>query len=511
MEKATTRKRYAVIIGAGPAGLTAAWECLERSDIIPIVLEASDHVGGISATIDYKGNKLDIGGHRFFSKSSKILEWWFHFLPLQKGHNAEAIFYRNVNTHLPLLEARADPERCDDVMLVRKRISHILFSGSLFDYPIQPSWSMIRTLGLRRSLRCALSYARSAFLPIVPEKNLEDFFINRFGRELYESFFRSYTEKVWGVPCAALNAEWGKQRIKRLSLWSFLGKRKNHTSLIEQFLYPKYGPGHLWQCVAREVEKRGGIIRFNEKIDKIDCSPNGAIYSISTIHAITHERRSYDAAYAISSMPIKELVAVLQCSVPPHVKEVATGLAYRDFITVGILLRRIAFEARGEELRDTWIYIHEPQIKAGRVQFFHNWSPYATANPEHRWIGVEYFCSADDAFWNTTDEEIKEHAVGEMEVIGLIKGCDVLDAVVVRMPKAYPAYTGSYKRFSELRSWLDAIPNLFLIGRNGMHKYNNQDHSMLTAVAAVDAIAAGSTDKSKIWNINIDDSYHEEA
>lgn len=504
-------KKYAVIIGAGPAGLTAAWELLERTDIIPVVLETSDHVGGISSTIDYKGNKLDIGGHRFFSKYPSILKWWFRFLPLQSGPSGENIFYHNTSASLPGMNRDADPEHCDEVMLVRKRISHILFCGTLFDYPIQPSWKMLRSLGLGRSLRCALSYTKSALAPITPEKNLEDFFINRFGRELYESFFRSYTEKVWGVSCTELSPEWGRQRIKKLSLSSLLfGNRKKHPSLIENFLYPKFGPGQLWQCVTREIEKRGGIIRFNERVDGIDCAQNGAARSVSTTHTITSEQHSYDAGHVFSTMPIRELVASLQCPTPQYVRDIADGLAYRDFITVGILLRRIAFASEdGSELRDTWIYIQEPQIKAGRVQLFHNWSPYATADRATRWIGVEYFCNEGDDLWRMRDEDIIERAICEMAAISLINQDDVLDSVLVRMPKSYPAYTGTHSRFHELRAWLDSIPNLFLIGRNGMHKYNNQDHSMLTAMAAVDAVCAHSTDKSLIWEVNTDDEYHE--
>jgi protoporphyrinogen oxidase len=565
-------QKTAVIIGAGPAGLTAALEFLRKTDVRPIVLEASQEIGGISRTIRYKGNRMDIGGHRFFSKSDRVMQWWMDLMPPEDS--AAEISYQGkqrafpsglravaVPAHLeeepplrglgPLThEAATDddagegvsaesvaavvavpaPESADLVMLVRPRKSRIYYLRRFFDYPIKLSRSTIENLGPVRMAKIGVSYGLSRVKPIKEEKSLEDFLINRFGRELYLTFFKSYTEKVWGTPCDKISAEWGAQRIKGLSLTTALkhfvkkaftvlpkdadGKKDiaqkgTDTSLIERFLYPKFGPGQLWEHVADQVVALGGEIHMGLKVDAIvvEAQRVVAVEAVSD----TGERRRFEGDYFLSTMPMRDLVRAMRTDVPPAVTEVSEGLQYRDFITVGVLANKLdVSEPDGGLIRDTWIYIQEPEVQIGRLQIFNNWSPYMLADPTKVWIGLEYFCYETDALWSMPDDELKRFAAGELETIGILKTSEVLDAHVVRVPKTYPAYFGTYDRFEELRAWVDTFENLYLVGRNGMHKYNNQDHSMLTAMAVVDGIAAGHVDKSAVWSINTEQEYHEE-
>jgi protoporphyrinogen oxidase len=356
-------------------------------------------------------------------------------------------------------------------------------------------------------------------------ENLEQFFISRFGKELYLTFFKSYTEKVWGVPCEQISAEWGAQRIKGLSIKNTLlhlakklGKRSSdlrqkdtETSLIEQFLYPKLGPGQLWEVVAEKVKALGGEIRTQQEVTSIHTE-KGRITAVS-VRGPDGVERQVTGNYFFSTMPIKELVNELQAAVPANVSEVSSNLQYRDFITVGLLVKKLSVKDRENptgRIQDNWIYIQEPDVLAGRLQIFNNWSPYMVKDPDTVWIGVEYFCYETDSMWNLPDSEMASLAGRELERIGIIESQDVTDFKVIRMPKTYPAYFGVYNRFEEVRSYLDAFPNLFLVGRNGMHKYNNQDHSMLTAMTAVDNIIEGRTDKSNIWAVNTEMDYHEE-
>jgi protoporphyrinogen oxidase len=357
------------------------------------------------------------------------------------------------------------------------------------------------------------------------EKTLEDFLVNRFGRKLYSLFFESYTEKVWGVPCSQISAEWGAQRIKGLSLRgvvlhflkkAFSGTPKNgsvsqketETSLIEQFLYPKLGPGQLWEHVAEMIEERSGEIHKGISVDRIVVSGNRV--SAVEAHSSAGERFSFSGDYFFSTMPIQELIRSLSVPAPAAVREVSEGLVYRDFITVGILASRLAVhEKDGSPLKDNWIYIQEPDVLVGRLQIFNNWSPAMVADPDNIWIGLEYFCYQTDAIWKLSDKEMIALATEEIARIGILRAEDVLDAHVERVPKTYPAYFGTYDRFDTIREYTDSFENLFLVGRNGMHKYNNQDHSMLTAMTAVDNIAQGITDKSSLWTINTEMEYHE--
>lgn len=523
MDKAGKR---AVIIGAGPAGLTAAYELLARTDVVPIVLEKSDDLGGIAKTSRYKGNRIDIGGHRFFSKSDRVMAWWLSFLPLERGAAADfAIAYHRSTRTLAGTADGPDPAVEDRVMLVRERRSRIYFDRKMFEYPLRLDPATLAKLGPARTARIGASYLRSALFPLKEEKNLEQFFINRFGRELYRTFFKSYTEKVWGMPCDKISAEWGAQRVKGLSigkavrhfLSSTVGKRLGvrqkdvETSLIERFLYPKYGPGQMWETVAERVVAMGGSIVKGADVTRVIVE-DGRVAAVEA--SVPEGVRRFEGDHFFSTMPVRELVAAMGPAAPENVREVADGLLYRDFLTVGLLLKKLSIrdgaDGPGARTSDNWIYVQEPDVRVGRMQIFNNWSPYLVADPGTVWVGLEYFCDEHDDLWDMDDAALAKFGAAELEKIGIAAAADVLDATVIRQPKAYPAYFGTYDRFGEVRAWADAFPNLFLVGRNGMHKYNNQDHSMLTAMTAVDAIAAGRADKDAIWAVNTEEEYHEE-
>lgn len=538
-------RKTAIIIGAGPAGLTAAFELLTRTDIKPIVLEKSGEMGGISRTVNYKGNRMDIGGHRFFSKSDRVMKWWLDILPMQATPQAEhEIAYQGKTRKIQAEQnghTAANPAEEDRVMLVRQRVSRIFFLRKFFDYPISLSADTLSKLGLTKTFLIGTSYLRSALIPIKNEKNLEQFFINRFGRELYRIFFKSYTEKVWGLPCDEISAEWGAQRVKGLSvkkaITHFISKqikkknkdiaqKETETSLIEQFLYPKYGPGQMWEEVAKKVVEMGGEILTEYEVSRVLL--NGKrVQAVEAENVATGKPETFTGDYFFSTMPIKELVGAFNGDVPTEVREVGEGLIYRDFITVGLLLKRLKVKdgsnghnknghnknghgGNGHELiKDNWIYIQEPDMQVGRIQIFNNWSPYLVTEASNVWVGLEYFCYETDELWQMADKQMISLAVGEMVKMQMIEETDVLDATVIRVPKTYPAYHGAYERFDLVQRYFDAVPNLFLIGRNGMHKYNNQDHSMLTAMTSVDNIIEGRTDKANIWAVNTEQEYHE--
>jgi protoporphyrinogen oxidase len=518
----------AVIIGAGPAGLTAALELLRRTSIRPLVLEKSGYMGGISRTVAYKGNRIDIGGHRFFSKSDRVMDWWMSMLPVEPTSEPQhRLVYRGqertLSSNGPSNGLAPDPSANNLVMLVRPRKSRIFFLRKLFDYPLQLNLGTLRKLGALRTLKAGFSYMASAMRPISPEKTLEDFLINRFGRHLYGTFFKSYTEKVWGVPCHQISAEWGAQRIKGLSLRKAIlhhfkklvgagsdeiGQKDTETSLIDKFLYPKLGPGQLWEEVAGRISAEGGEILTGWTVCGIQTSGNRVTGVMARSDA--GERRFFPAQYVFSTMPVKELIQAFDVPAPREVQEVSHGLMYRDFITVGLLLHRLNIsDQRGELLKDNWIYIQEPDVFVGRMQIFNNWSPFMVSDPHKVWIGLEYFCYDTDELWRKPDEEMIALAVQEAEKLGIVARADVLDATVLRMEKTYPAYFGTYDRFPVIRDFVDRYENLFLVGRNGMHKYNNQDHSMLTAMTAVDNIVEGRRDKANIWAVNTEMEYHE--
>lgn len=536
-----SRKR-AIIIGAGPAGLTAAYELASRTSIQPVVLEQSDHLGGISRTINYKNNRIDIGGHRFFSKSCRVMDWWLRMMPLDASADGDAtIAYHGLRTQLDARNG-AQPDDPDRVMLLRPRYSRIYYLRRFFDYPISLSLGTLRNLGPWRTFRIGASYLRSLLSPIRPETTLEDFFINRFGRQLYLTFFKAYTEKVWGVECSRISAEWGAQRIKGLSIWEALSHAarklagspaagnnaaETETSLIEQFLYPKLGPGQMWEETARRAAALGGEIRMGLRATRILTEG----FRIRAIEAVDAQGRTetFTGDYFFSTAPVKELMRAFDARPPADVLEVSDHLIYRDFITVGLLVRSLLIspdmsgngrsEGLGQEtapasrllIKDNWIYIQEPDVQLGRLQIFNNWSPHLVADPDTVWLGLEYFCNDTDPIWRLPDGEMSALAVEELARIGIIDASQVLDSTVIRVEKTYPAYFGAYSRFNKVREYADRYENLFLIGRNGMHRYNNQDHSMLTAMMAVDMIASGKIDRDALWSVNTESEYHERS
>ena len=516
-------KPLVIIIGAGPAGLTAALELVRDGRMQPLVLEASHDVGGISRTVEYKGNRMDIGGHRFFSKSDWVMNWWREILPIEAGDAVVEIAYQGQSRIVGA--GGTAPSGGGLVMLVRDRLSRIYFLRKYFDYPIKLNVTTLGNLGPLRLLRIGVSYMWAMLFPRRAERSLEDFLVNRFGGELYRTFFKDYTEKVWGVPCDRISAEWGAQRIKGLSIVEALrhalrqrfgaaSGQSTKTSLIEHFLYPRLGPGQLWQEVARRVTAGGGEIRFGQQVTGLRHE-GGRVVSILTKDAAGH-MVEVPGKHVISTMPVKDLVAGLQPPAPVDVREVAAALPYRDFITVGLLVSRMranpqALSSRTDNMPpDNWIYVQERDVRIGRLQVFNNWSPDLVADEGRIWLGLEYFCQEGDDLWQRDDQAMIDFAADELAKIGMIDRADVLDGTVIRVPKTYPAYFGAYEDFPRVRTWLDGIENLWLVGRNGMHRYNNQDHSMLTAKLAVEAILDGKVDKAAIWAVNIDDDYHEE-
>lgn len=517
-------QRIAVIAGAGPAGLTAAYELLKQTDIKPVVCEITDVIGGISQTVQYKGNRMDIGGHRFFSKDDEVTQWWQQMMPLQSKPSKDDILLNE--TEKAFATEGPNPEKEDRVMLIRRRVSRIFFLRKFFDYPISMKKETFVNMGFRNMVRAGFGYLW-ACIHKLPETSLENFYINRFGRPLYEMFFEDYTEKVWGIHPSELGADWGSQRVKGLSVLAVLrdmlrkaiGKNNDQeveTSLIEQFVYPKYGPGQLWETVAKEVIKHGGEIKMQTAVTGVHIQ-DGNVISVT----IQHEDGSKEdiaCGYFLSTMPIKDLIpAISGMEIPEKVKEVASALPYRDFITVGLLVNKMKIKNEtklrtyANRVPDTWIYIQERDVKIGRLQLFNNWSPYMVNDYESTmWIGLEYFCTEGDEMWNMPKEEFIKMAIDELAKIDIIDQEDVLDACHVRIKKAYPAYYGAYYELGVVKDFLNTIPNLFCLGRNGQHRYNNMDHSMVTAFEAVRNIKTGNLmDKTNIWNVNTETEYHE--
>jgi len=536
-------------------------------------------VGGIARTVNYKGNRIDIGGHRFFSKSDRVMNWWFSILPLQgapaadteeKGHDidyaVEAVVEHLVPVGLPEIREGAssssstdgdsvvvaervavqrkvqrvrqpapDPEKEDEVMLQRPRLSRIFYRSTFFPYPLGITLTIAKRMGLINTFLIGLSYIKVQIFPIRDETYLDAFIINRFGKRLYETFFRDYTEKVWGVKCSSIRADWGAQRIKGLSLKRAIThairdlfssdfkkvQKERETSLITRFYYPKFGPGQMWEVVAKRVQESSGDIRMQTRVVGIHLEPFSTsegrmrVGAVTVRHMETGKEERIPCDYFFSTMPIKHLMPMIDPAPPEVVSEVAEGLIYRDFMTVGLLLKKLSVSEQGKETQreipDNWIYIQDGRVKVGRVQIFNNWSPYLVADRKNTvWIGLEYFVNEGDELWNLPDQEMVDFGVREMEKIGFLRHEDVLDGTVIRMPKTYPAYFGTYDCLDKVKDYVNRIPNLFLMGRNGMHRYNNQDHSMLTAMVAVDNIIEERTDDSNLWEVNADRVYHEE-
>ncbi|MBQ9680259.1 MAG: NAD(P)/FAD-dependent oxidoreductase [Ruminococcus sp.] len=512
-----------LIIGAGPAGLTAAYELLDKSKEFEVtVLEESGVFGGISRTVNYKGNRMDMGGHRFFSKVPEVNEWWEKMLPTQ---GAMPFDDRELGRTSTVKEGGPDPEKVDRVMLRRNRLSRIFFNNKFFDYPVTLKFDTIKNMGLGTTIVVGFSYLKTVFHKR-EEKSLEDFYINRFGKKLYSMFFERYTENLWGRHPSEISPEWGAQRVKGLSIRAVLkdifGKmfnkknRKVETSLIEEFAYPKLGPGELWEITAADFEKMGGTIIKNAKVTKIIKNDDNRL--VGLIYEKDGQEVEIHGDYVISSMPVKDLVEGMN-DVPKDIAAIASGLPYRDYMTVGVLIPHLNLKnetktkTMGNIVPDNWVYVHDRSVQMGRFQIYNNWSPYMVEKvADTVWMGLEYFCNEGDQMWSMTDEEFGRMGIKEMVTMGLIDSeSDVIDFHVERVKKAYPAYFDTYDHMDDLREYLDTIPNLFCVGRNGQHRYNNIDHSMCTSFETVRAILAGSTDKSAIWNVNTEKEYHEES
>lgn len=511
-----------LIIGAGPAGLTAAYELLDKSnDYEVIVFEESDCFGGISRTVNYKGNRMDMGGHRFFSKVPEVNEWWEKMLPTQGAMPYDDVVLERTST---TVTGGPDPEKNDRVMLRRNRLSRIFFNSKFFDYPVSLKFETIKNMGFGTTIVVGFSYLKTVFHKR-EEKSLEDFYINRFGKKLYSMFFENYTENLWGRHPSEISPEWGAQRVKGLSIKAVLkdifGKifnkknRKVETSLIEEFAYPKLGPGQLWDLTAADFEKMGGTIIKNAKVVNILKGSDNVVTGL--VYEKDGQRITVNGDYVISSMPVKDLVVGMN-DVPDKYTKIAEGLPYRDYMTVGVLIPHLNLKNEtktktiGNIVPDNWVYVHDRNVKMGRFQIYNNWSPYMVKDIEHSiWIGLEYFCNEGDEMWSMSDNDFAKMAIKEMVAMGLISNeNEVLDSHVERVKKAYPAYFDTYEQMDDLRNYLDTIPNLFCVGRNGQHRYNNIDHSMCTSFETVKNILSGETNKDNIWNVNTEKEYHEE-
>ena len=479
-------KQKVIVIGAGPAGLAAAVSLAKNPEFKVIVIEKESQVGGLSKTIDHNGNLIDIGPHRFFTKSKRVDSFW-----------------------------REHMESEEDFLTVR-RLTRIIYLKKFFDYPINLNLKTLANLGLKRTLRIILSYFKYSIFPIKNEVSLADFYTNRFGKNLYQTFFKDYTEKVWGVPCNEIPRDWGAQRVKGLSLTkiainffiSLVGikKKRSETSLIEKFNYPRYGSGQLYENVARKAIKMGAEIKLCSQVNSFEFSENNKIKSVSIKNLADQRTEEILADYIISTMPIKEMVSGLKTTIPENIRNIANNLMYRDYIIVGILVNQM--KIHGKTLPDNWIYVQERNVRLGRLDIFKNFSPSMLRNQELSWLGAEYFCDEHEEFFSKSDNEIKNFVSEELEKIGVAKQ-EILDFKVIRVKKAYPAYFGAYKNFGDLKKYLDQINNLYLIGRNGMHRYNNMDHSILTGLTAADNIINGIKNKDNLWQINTEEEYHE--
>ncbi|MDR3218913.1 MAG: NAD(P)/FAD-dependent oxidoreductase [Dysgonamonadaceae bacterium] len=512
-----------VIVGAGPAGLTAAYELLKQTTNHPVVFEATDKIGGISQTVQYNGNRMDIGGHRFFSKSQEIMDWWNRMMPIQGKPAFDDILLENKDK--PYVINGPDPEKEDRVILYRQRVSRIFFLRKFFDYPISLKMETFTNMGLWRTLKSGFAYIFSQIYK-KPNDTLENFYINHFGKTLYQLFFEDYTEKVWGVHPSKLGADWGSQRVKGVSISAvvkdmlvkkFSSKKDNkkvETSLIEQFIYPKFGPGQLWEIVADEVQKDGGEIHLQSEVKKIQISGNKVV---SVEYEKDGKSVRFPCDHLFSTMPVKDLIAAIEgIDVPTDVKRIAAELPYRDFITVGLLVKKMKISNKtkiktyNERVPDTWIYVQERDVKVGRLQIFNNWSPYMVKDYQNTmWIGLEYFCTEGDELWTMDNESFIKMAIDELVKIDVIDKEDVLDAVRIKIKKAYPSYFGAYYELDKVKSFLNTIENLYCLGRNGQHRYNNMDHSMLTAMEAVRNVKENKTNKDNIWAVNTEEEYHE--
>lgn len=507
-----------IIIGAGPAGLTAAYELLKNGSGNTVqIYECSDRIGGISKTVKYKNYRMDLGGHRFFSKIDRVNKMWDELLPVQGSLSFDDKLLGRERTLFP---NGPDPDNCDEVMLKRVRVSRIYFKNKFFDYPI--SAKVFGQMGFGSLMNAGFSYLHSCIFKKKPEDDLESFYINRFGKVLYSMFFEGYTEKLWGRHPSKISSDWGAQRVKGLSVFAvakdmiskaFGNNKTKETSLIGEFSYPKYGPGQLWELTADRITEMGGEISLNCNVKRL-ITENGKVTGV--VFERGGQEFTENADIVISSMPVKDLIAGMN-DVPDDISRIAAGLPYRDFITVGILVDKLRIKnatkmkTLGNIVPDCWIYVQDTGVTMGRIQIFNNWSPYLLDDPQNSvWMGLEYFCAEGDEMWNMSDEDFAEMAAAELVKMGIIDSADnVRDHHVEHVKKAYPAYFDTYSEMDKVIGYLNSFDNLYCVGRNGQHRYNNMDHSMMTAFETADNILGGRKDKDNIWNVNTEKEYHE--
>lgn len=488
-----------VIIGAGPAGLAAGLELLRRGMHNVTIVEQEPIPGGISRTPVYKGNRLDIGGHHFSTKSTEVLDWWAKLMPVQ-------------GTGTP----PATPKDMDDIILVRNRTTHIFYKEKFFDYPVVFNATTLRNFGLRQSLRVALSYLKTSIFPVSPQKTLEDFMVNRFGRRLFEDFFRDYNYKVWGVPCSQISSDWGAQRIKGLSIINALTQafsnafsRSPNAAGGGTFWYPKYGAGQMWEVAARHFQRLGGTILYGTRVVGLNHTIAGASARITGVQLQTSDGNTdrIPCDVCCSTLPVRDLIGWLNCA-PADIARVAAGLQYRDFIIIHLQVRQLRANDVPTQFADNWIYIQEGKARVGRIELYNNWSEWLVADPSTQWIGMEYFVNEDDALWSMDDDDFARMAIGELVDLGFARTDEILDRQIIHLPKAYPGYFGTYPEIDKVQRFIDSIPNLYPIGRNGMHRYNNMDHAVLSGIRTAECITTPGSDKSTVWNINAEKKYN---
>ena len=529
------------VIGAGPAGLAFSDRLISlgssKDPVVIDIYEKSNYIGGISKTVNYKNNRIDIGGHRFFSKSDEVMSWWANKFPIDNGqlNSDTSVTYRNSSRTVDGFRFANEKEiESGRVLLMRNRKSRILYQRKLYDYPLKLNLTTIKNIGFQRLFIIGISYFKSK-LNFKKPTNLEEFIVSRFGKKLYSMFFESYTYKVWGRKPDQISADWGAQRIKGLSIRKVfldgfkkiftildfnsdnsIGQKNKETSLIERFLYPKFGPGQMWEEVASDLAAQGVTINKECEVLELHLNKYNKKISSITLQNKNHEKETVEYDYVISTMPISELMDSIKGEsklslFPENIQNIAKNLPYRDFITVGLLLNNLS-DPEGKFIDDTWIYVQESDVKVGRLQIFNNWSPSLVSDQTKKWVGLEFFCNEGDELWNYSDKELIKLAINEMEKLKLCKNNDFVDGTVLREKKTYPAYFDTYEEFDLLTDKFDEISNLFLIGRNGMHKYNNQDHSMLTGFRAAELIINNKTNKEfkkTLWSINAEKEYHE--
>lgn len=508
------RKKRIVIIGAGPAGLSAAYKLLKNNrNYRVIIVDEDKQVGGISKTINYKGYRMDLGGHRFFSKNKEVNDFWQEILPMQGAPASDEIALNETKEYVL---GGPNPEEEDRVALTRRRISRIYYNKKFFDYPVSLKYSTLKNMGIGTTFNVGIDYLKSCAVK-KPEDNLENFYINRFGEKLYSMFFEDYTEKLWGRHPSQIDAQWGSQRVKGISISAILKdmlkiNKEKETSLIEEFMYPKFGPGQMWEEVAQKIIDMGGEIYLNCKVEKIIKEKN----RVSCLECMySGQSLTLKGDVFISSMPLKDLVENMS-QTPLDIFEIAEKLPYRDFVTMGILVDKLKIKNQtklktiNDIVPDCWIYVQEPDVKLGRIQIFNNWSPYLVPDKDKVWIGLEYFCNENDDFWNLTEEEMLQFVSEELIKMQLIdKKEDILDSHREKVKKAYPAYFDSYNQIDKVIDYINKIDNLYCVGRNGQHRYNNMDHSMLTGFYCAEEILNNTNNKQRIWAVNTEKEYHE--